>query len=340
MGKYREVNGVPDRYIDNNKGKDVFLKEVKQLAKLDDSTILIAEYYSRMVRMYDIVKDEATSLAGKYSVSGTYEGSNPLGEACFNEPLGVTATTDGKHVYVSNYFGHFISRVNRDKNTVEIVAGIPGQEGSTESGGGPALETALNRPRLLSLDHNGHLIIPDENSKSIYRLENDPPHGDPNKGTLVKLMGGLKHSPNNVAFHPSDGTAIITTGWCLHRVKFGDSDFNSTVIGDCDNIGFQDGAPERARFRANLSAQWSPGGEVLFISDNANNRIRYMPHDLSFVSTLAGTGNFGNSPGSGDVATMYLPFGIVLMDNSLYFTQSEAYNIRKIGVYDSVDCGI
>lgn len=255
-------------------------------------------------------------------------GPEPLGNPCFYRPIGVAVTAKAEYVYVSNLHGDYIHRINMKENTVVRVAGSGKWSDTSE---GPALEAKISYPKFIAFDRDGYLVFADY-SRSIFRLENDPPHGDPKNGTLVKLMDNIKGWPTGVAFHPSDGTAIIyTSTYCLYYVKFGDPDFKSTMIGNCNFNGFRDGAPDEARFEGDLSALWSPDGEVLFIGDQRNHRIRYMPRDLSFVATLAGTGIKGNNEGPGEEATLDTPYSLVLMGNSLYFTQDNGYNIRKIG---------
>lgn len=102
------------------------------------------------------------------------------------------------------------------------------------------------------------------------------------------------------------------------------------LFGSQSSTGFSDGTPTIARFDRQISVIWSPGGEVVFIADPGNNRIRYIPRDLTFVSTLAGTGVPGNDPGSEEDATLDSPQGLVLMGNSLFFSQRNGHNIRKI----------
>lgn len=325
VGEYGR-SGLAKHYTDGSHGTEVRLNFPYQLAKLNEQTLLIVEDGSHMVRKYDIESDIATSLAGKFGEKDSYEGPDPLGKACFIQPRGIAASADGKYVYVANFLGHFINRINVDEDSVERVAGNPMMMGKTVEG--PALGTNLTFPEFLAIDPDGHLVIADLNS--IHRLENDPQHGDPRNGMLVKLANGKQ----SIAFHPYDGTAIISSSsFCLHHVKFNDPAFEPSVIGKCGEKGLEDGAPSEARFGSIAPALWSSDGEVLFIADTYNNCIRYMPRDLSFVGTLAGSGTQGNDAGSGEEATLDSPSGLVLMHNTLYFSQTSGRNIRKIGMF-------
>lgn len=333
VGMHGAASTMSEHFVDGSQGQDVRLSFPTQIAQLDERTLVIVDSGANMVRLYDIVSEVATSLAGKFQEWGSYEGPDPLDKPCFNQPYGV-AVIPGK-VYVSNYDGHTISRINMDKESrsIEIVAGS-GIEGSLpeDEEQGPALGNYLYHPAFLSIDNSGNLAI--TNYYEIHKLVSSLQHGDPKSGRLFNLGRGVSQ-PMSIAFNRQDGTEIVSSrvDHCLYRTQLGNSSFPQQSFGaECGEGKFKDGeVPFDVNFNGPAGVIWSPGGEVLFIADAKNNRIRYMPHDLSFVATLAGNGIEGNKAGSGDEAMLVHPIGLALMNNSLFFSQYHGHDIRKIG---------
>lgn len=324
VGRAGQVSTDESHYIDGSSGQGVLMYSPAGLARLDNRTLVIAEQYTHMVRLYNTENNVASSLGGKYGAPGSVEGENPLGRSCFNHPTSVAVSPEnGNYVYVTNRGGEgvpgYLSRVNLEDNKVET---IDGTDGYGYTWGGSFVVSFYKGKNLIAASYDSvwKIIVNDENPKNSTRVK------------LFDLEVPYYRRHKAVA-NPRDGSILIVTDRCISQFVRVEGEFvEQKKIGDCDRIGFRDGDPDDARFNEIHSVVWSPGGEVLFIADFRNQRIRYMPHDLSFVRTLAGNIYTGNNPGDGDRATLAYPTGIALIDNRLYFSQDYSHIIRSIGM--------
>lgn len=325
VGKFGYYGLNEWEFVDGSPGEEVFLAQPLGLARLNSSTIAIADEHTHMIRLYDVETNEATSLAGKFGKVGSDEGNSPLGMSCLYYPRDVAVSPDGKYVYVSNYYEGFVNRIDLKKDRVDIVA-------RHYNGHYDKRESALGTPGHLHFDNDGNLLIADPYMDSIYKLTVNE---DPNKCVLTRLHLTSIENPNSIAINPANGDMVVAShgGTCLYHFINRDGQFveNHQVIGTCGTSGFGDGTRDKAILGVIYQMVWSPGGEVLFMADFYNDRIRYMPRDLSFIATLAGRAANGNDPGDLITSTLTNPVGLVLMGNRLMFSQSTGPNIRSIG---------
>lgn len=106
----------------------------------------------------------------------------------------------------------------------------------------------------------------------------------------------------------------------------------STAIGDTDGVG------NAARF--NLAFGLTTDGTNIFIADSYNHKIRKMVIATGAVSTFAGAAQgsttSGDADGTGTSARLNTPSMSVIVDGSLYVTDSLNNKIRKIVISTGV----
>lgn len=106
-----------------------------------------------------------------------------------------------------------------------------------------------------------------------------------------------------------------------------------TTVAGSGAAGFNDGLAATAQFNFPFDIAVSNNGNILFVSDKENNRIRKINLTTNMVSTLAGNGTFGGvANAKGHLATFKLPEGLELnADNTyLYVADTDNHTIRRV----------
>src|SRR5439155_1062456 len=156
--------------------------------------------------------------------------------------------------------------------------------------------------------------------------------------------------PLAVAIAP-DGSAWVadSDNHVIRRVELTPPYNVSTIAGKFFSSGYADGVPDAARFNRPTSIAFDAQGN-LFVTDQANSRIRRVDavtHAVTtvagsgakgaadakttLVSTIAGTGRQGTHLGTGDASDIVAPAGLALLSNGALLV-SDSYNnaVRKI----------
>ena len=102
-----------------------------------------------------------------------------------------------------------------------------------------------------------------------------------------------------------------------------------TRLAGTGSAAFVNGPCSSAAFDSPTSIAVAPNGTV-YIADSGNHVIRAISPSC-VVSTVAGTGSFGDVDGAGTVARFYSPSGIVVTANGTLFVADRVNNkIRRI----------
>ncbi len=141
----------------------------------------------------------------------------------------------------------------------------------------------------------------------------------------------LSH-PEKIAATP-DGYAVADTGH--DRVVLVDANGKLVdVVGD-GTPGWADGAFSEARFSSprGLAAQ----GDVVYVADSENYRIRAIHRSTGQVTTLAGSGERGSVMGSLDALTTGLstPWDVTLAGDRLFVAVAGAHQLAELDVGSS-----
>lgn len=185
-------------------------------------------------------------------------------------------------------------------------------------------------PSGIVIDKSGTMFIADSNNHRIRKIT---PEG--NVSTLAGKEPGSKNgNGTNASFYSPAGIALDSSG----NIFVADSNNHSirkiTPGGDVSRIagsdpGFSDGKGQQAKFYNPMGVALDKTGNI-FVSDSSNNRVRKITPDGT-VTTLAGSGEPGDSDGSGTSVSFYKPLGLAIDNNGTIFIADTNNNrIRKL----------
>jgi sugar lactone lactonase YvrE len=122
-----------------------------------DGTLYIADTFNGRIRKVDVETSVMTTVAGDGS-EYRYQGNPHEFSTSLSRPYGIAIEADG-HLLVTDSDSHLIRRWHRQKKIITRVAGS-GSAGYSGDGGLP-LESCLNYPFGLAVDHQGNIYIAD-----------------------------------------------------------------------------------------------------------------------------------------------------------------------------------
>ncbi|QSQ24746.1 hemolysin [Pyxidicoccus parkwayensis] len=236
-------------------------------------------------------------------------------------PMGIAADAEG-NIFVADTDAHVIRRIPADGGRAEVFAGTtPGMQD------GPARGAAFNQPAGLALTPDGTgLLVADLNNGVIRRIDLVS-LGNP----VTTLQGDWMYRPSAVAVS-ADGDTLYVVETGMARVVRIRNGVTSVVAGTTP--GYRDGKPETAQFLPYLGIAVMQDGSVA-VSDPGNYRVRRILFDTDGspkqVTTMAGSGHYGNADGPGDHASFVLPAGLAVgPDGRLYVADSGNGLLRAV----------
>jgi sugar lactone lactonase YvrE len=142
---------------DGMPGHEATLSGPSGLAVGADGTLYIADTFNGRIRKVDADTNVITTVAGDGS-EYRYQGNPHEFSTSLSRPYGIALEADG-HLLVTDSDSHLIRRWHRQKKIITRVAGN-GSAGYTGDGGVP-LESSLNYPFGVAVDHRGNIYIAD-----------------------------------------------------------------------------------------------------------------------------------------------------------------------------------
>ena len=131
-----------------------------------------------------------------------------------------------------------------------------------------------------------------------------------------------------IAFTPS-GSQLYMFEWNQLLTMPGGGGALSVLAGNGGYGGFADGQGTAAMFEKPQGLVIHPVTGVIYIT--SNNRVRICT-PLGLVSTLVGTGSYGNTDGDYTSATFDQTWGIVMDPTNVYLYVTSGYTLRQIEV--------
>jgi cysteine-rich repeat protein len=293
--------------------------------------LYVADHRNNRVRRVDGSTGVITTVAG--TGTGGYAGDGSAAtNAQLRRPSGVAVDGLG-NLYVADTDNHVIRRVDATTGVITTVAGTgaPGSDGD----GGPAVEGGLRVPLGLALHGLDLLFIADSGNHKVRRV-------DLPAGTITTVAG------TGVGGHSGDGgpataatlneptsVALDTLGRLLvavfqrqriRRVDLGTGTI--TTVAGSGELGFSgDGGPAtEAAIMYPRGVAAGPDGSF-YLTDHWFRRVRRVDGSTGIITTVAGSGVFGNS-GDGTLAT------------SVQLTNAPSVSVDRAGrvlVIDSSD---
>ncbi|CAJ1081025.1 NHL repeat-containing protein 2 [Xyrichtys novacula] len=292
--------------------------------------------------------------------SGKQDGD--LSEASFNSPQGVAIK--GDTVYVADTENHLIRKIDLLEQRVSTLAGV-GCQGTDKEGGAMGPEQPISSPWDVTLGSAGGeednvLWIAMAGTHQIWALflaDGKLPKGSESKaGTCIRWAGsGSEENRNNsyphkAGFAQPSGLALAPEEpWsCLYvadsesstirtlalkdgAVKLlvgGERDpMNLFAFGDVDDKGVG------AKLQHPLGVAWSPEQSLLYVADSYNHKIKVVDPKTKQCSTLAGTGEAGDTLGHEfNKSCFNEPGGLCVGDSGklLYVADTNNHQIKVL----------
>ena len=264
------------------------------------------------------------TLAGSSSSDGSADGTGFA--ASFWSPNGVAVDASG-NVYVADSGNNKIRKISPAR-VVTTLAGS-GDYGSTNGTGTAA---SFENPSGVAVDASGNVYVADSGNNKIRKISP--------AGAVTTLAGSGAYGSNDgtgtvASFENPSGVAVDASG----NVYVADSGNNEirkissagvvTTLAGSGAYGSTDGTGSAASFVDPGGVAVDASGDV-YVADSRNNRIRKIS-STGVVTTLAGSGDFGSTDGTGSAASFGDPGGVAVdASGNVYVADSFISKIRKI----------
>ena len=245
---------------------------------LDGSgNLYIADSGNNRIRKVDATTGNISTVAGTGTAGSGGDGGMAT-SATLNQPYGVALDGVG-NLYIAEYFGNRIRRVDATTGNISTVAGTgaPGFGGDS----GAATSATLRIPQGIALDSSGNLYIADTFNHRIRKVDAATGVISTVAGTGTVGFGGDGGAatsarlsfPRGVALDGS-GNLYIADG-ANHRIRKVDTSGTiSTVAGGGTGSFSGDGGPATSAALSAPIGVTLDGAGNLYISDSGNHRIR------------------------------------------------------------------
>ncbi len=289
--------------------------------------VYIADTGNHAIRM--VSGGVISTIAGNGSPG--YAGDGGQGRnAVLNNPKGVFFSSGV--LYIADTTNNAIRTIDSDGVISTICGnGFPAYLGD----GAAAAAGQVDRPEDVTVDSAGTIYIADSGNgvirditKSDGFIHTIAGHGTNSPGDGGNATDALLVAPTAVVVDPT-GNFYIAEPQSARVRQVTSKGIISTYAGTTGSEGFAgDGGP------ANKALLWLPtglcldSGGNLYIADQLNNRIRKVTSGN--ISTVAGSGAFNLSTGSGLTAQLSRPSGVVASAGNLYISDYGHNRVLEI----------
>lgn len=245
--------------------------------------------------------------------------------ASLDTPTGVTVAADGGILIADSQHAR-VRRVDPASGTITTLAGT--LEGSAGDGNAPDT-IQLKDPVRVFVTKGGDTLIVEHDGARIRRVRKDNGLVD-TLPVAVGLPALALHQPNDVA-EDSLGNIYIAD-MAGHRVLLVTALGVTTSFAGTGAPGFSgDNGPAAAAALAFPACVLVAPGDVVYICDKANHRLRKVQNGI--ITTVAGTGTKGfNGDGPGLTVTLNEPEDLILVNGNLVFSDQENNRIRQLNL--------
>ncbi|XP_038614544.1 NHL repeat-containing protein 2 [Tachyglossus aculeatus] len=300
----------------------------------------------------------------QYSIGGPNSGKKDgtFSESAFNSPQGVAIKNN--IIYVADTENHLIRKIDLEVEQVSTVAGI-GVQGTDKEGGAKGEAQPISSPWDVvfgtSEDNRDYILwIAMAGTHQIWALLLDsgalPKRSELKKGTCLRFAGsGNEENRNNAYPHkagfaqPSGLSLASGEPWnCLfvadsesstvRTISLKDGAVKHLVGGERDPMnlfafGDIDGAGINAKLQHPLGVTWDEKGNLLYVADSYNHKIKVVDPKTKNCATLAGTGEASNVIGSSlTLSTFNEPGGLCIGEDGrlLYIADTNNHQIKVL----------
>ena len=297
--------------------------------------LFIVDENNHRIRKMDVSGVITTVVGDGFTDSegaGRFLGDGGLAtEASLNEPKGVFVDGAG-NVFVADERNHRVRRVDGETGIITSVAGngTPGFSGE----GGAAIDASLNYPSGVYLDGSNKLYIADADNHRVRMVDSS--------GIITTVAGtgsndfsGDGGPATDAALSFPSGVFVDDSGNLLvsdevnHRIrKIDNSGMITTVAGNGTESFAGDGGFATDASLSFPSSVFMDSAGHLFISDEANNRVRRVDPD-GIMTTVAGGGVGDGTPAT--EAILNNPRSVFVGSaGTVYVADRNNHRIRKV----------
>jgi len=302
----RDGNGGSAGDTNNNNGLLAKFWKPREMTT-DGTNLYVAESTGHKIRQVVISTTAVSKLAGKYG-GGVADGAYNVAE--FWYPNGVT--TDGTNVYVA--MGSIRKTVISTKVTSTLISGLADVLGITTDG-----------TNLYITDKGDHIV----EKVVISSLQRSTIAGTGSSGSADHSTG-TSASFNEPRGITTDGTNLYVTDYANHKIRkiVISTGAVSTLAGSGTAGSTDHSTGTSATF--NNPAGITTDGTNLYVTEYTGRKIRKIVISSGVVTTIAGTGDQGNSDHTtGTSATFNGPWGITT-DGIYLYVSEDSHLIRRI----------
>jgi len=301
----------------------------------DGTNVYVADYLNHLIRRIVIATGVSSTLAGGNSGGGvtcpgtvTTACKDGIGTAAqFNGPYQLT--TDGTSLYVLEFLGNRIRKINLATGAVTTLAG----DGTTSfADNANGLLASFSNPHGITL-HNGMLYVSDRYNNRI-RLVNPITSavttfaGD---GSAITVDG---NGTSASLFNPVNAVALggylyftDLGGNRIRRIDLSGANAVTTIAGNGMTASV-DGYGLNAQFSGPFSL--ATDGTDLFIADYNTYKIRHLRISDTKVTTLVGGGTSGYVDNASANARMNQPVFLLSDGSHLYVSDAANHSLRRL----------
>jgi hypothetical protein len=300
------------------------------------NAVFIADTDNSRIRMVYIDGPNA-GLSILIAGNGVAGYSPPGGDATqvsLNGPRGIAALVNSSGVVTAIFFADTGNNMIRKLTPPAAGSGpwsIADFSGTGIAGytdGAPA-SAQFNAPQGLAVASNGTVYVADASNGFIRALDTS--------GNASTYAGGPNvgvNTPVGLALSKNTGN-LFATDQVLHSIfSFGSGGFPTTRIAGSGSSGFADGTGTAARFNSPYQLAWATttaDGEILYIADRLNQRLRKLVLSSNAVTTYVGSGTAGFADSSCSSAQFNWPSGTgVGPAGEVYVADAVNNRIRKV----------
>jgi DNA-binding beta-propeller fold protein YncE len=290
----------------------------------------IADSASHVIRQLVIVSGNVTTLAGLAGNSGTSVANGVGSAARFKTPTGLAVDAAGTFLFVADSGNNCIRRVAIATGNVTTVA-----NGTN----------FFSNPQGVAIEATGQsLYVADTGFHRVRRV-------NVSTGAVTTLAGsgvaGFSDSTGTSArFNNPRGVAVDMTGRFLYVVDSTNNRVRQIVIssGAVTTLagsgvgGFVNSIGVLASFKDPYGVAIDPSGMFLFVTENANHRIRLVNISSRAVTTIAGSGIGTYADGLSLRSAFSNPRGIAVDPSGRFLFVGDSKNNRVRMIQTTAQC--
>jgi uncharacterized protein (TIGR03437 family) len=227
---------------------------------------------------------------------------NKAGSVAFNFPMGLALDPAHQFLYIAEYSGDRVVRLNLSTGTVNTIAGL-GQAGAAGTSGDdgdtlPANQSRLNAPVDLAVDAAGNVYVMDSGNSVIRRI-------NPSSNTMVTVVGNHQKgsSPDgtlatSASITIGGGLTVDTGGNIFYvessKIRRVDASTHTlaTVAGSTPGFSGDGGAALSAQLNAPSGLNADPQGNI-YLADNGRIRVLSPQSTVPLIAAPIVAANYG-----------------------------------------------